>query len=53
MWPFKEPVKEDEYPDYYEIIRYPIGECVYQCSGVNGGKVLNLLLEIKLRRKVL
>lgn len=24
-WPFMEPVKKSEAPDYYEIIRFPIG----------------------------
>lgn len=25
-WPFMEPVKKTEAPDYYEIIRFPIGQ---------------------------
>uniref|UniRef100_A0A3Q2PF57 K(lysine) acetyltransferase 2A n=1 Tax=Fundulus heteroclitus TaxID=8078 RepID=A0A3Q2PF57_FUNHE len=25
-WPFMEPVKKSEAPDYYEVIRFPIGE---------------------------
>lgn len=25
-WPFMEPVKKSEAPDYYEIIRFPIGQ---------------------------
>lgn len=24
-WPFMEPVKKSDAPDYYEIIRFPIG----------------------------
>lgn len=27
-WPFMEPVKKSEAPDYYEIIRFPIGGCL-------------------------
>lgn len=28
-WPFMEPVKKSEAPDYYEIIRFPIGEHLF------------------------
>lgn len=34
-WPFMEPVKKSEAPDYYEIIRFPIGGCL-GAVGVTG-----------------
>ena len=38
-WPFMEPVKKSEAPDYYEIIRFPIGEyaSALQVSWKSGG----------------
>lgn len=39
-WPFMEPVKKSEAPDYYEIIRFPIGRwlCLEPpCRMVEGG----------------
>lgn len=33
-WPFMEPVKKSEAPDYYEIIRFPIGQFVLIISTI-------------------
>ena len=26
-WPFLEPVNADEVPEYYDVIKEPVGEC--------------------------
>ncbi len=27
-WPFREPIKQSEVPDYYDIIKEPMGICL-------------------------
>lgn len=29
-WPFQQPVNADEVPDYFEVIKQPMGACVTQ-----------------------
>lgn len=29
-WPFKEPVDAREVPDYYEVIKDPVGKCIHR-----------------------